>query len=194
MSRPQRLRTTLPSLSPHLGPVQRREARLPHLSPGCVMSFQHHLLCSGRFPGGRGGPGGLWEIVSTLRAVGRDGQGGGTCDCQGRRPGWGPGNSRPRGRPRGYAVFPFMSLLSRWELLLFSSSLPSLCLYEYHVFLLFQFICGPSELFVTKLEPFFRNAYLGCCRAEVPSLFGTRGWFHGRPSFHELLRLGMVLG
>ena len=60
-----------------------------------------------------------------LSAVGRDGQGGGTCDCQGRRPGWGPGNSRPRGRPRGYAVFPFMSLLSRWELLLFSSSLPS---------------------------------------------------------------------
>jgi len=76
----------------------------------------------------------------------------------------------------------------------FSSSLPSLCPYEYHVFLLFQFICGPSELFVMKLEPFFRNAYLGCCRAEVPSLFGTRGWFHGRPSFHELVRPGMVLG
>lgn len=125
MSRPQRLQTTLPSLSPHSGPVQRREARLPHLSPGCVMSFQHHLLCSGRFPGGRGGPGGLWEIVSTLSALGRDGQGGGTRDCQGRRPGWEPGNSLPRGRPKGYAAFPFMSLLSRWELLLFSSSLPS---------------------------------------------------------------------
>ena len=72
------------------------------------MSFQHHLLCSGRFPGGRGGPGGLWEIVSTLSALGRDGQGGGTRDCQGRGPGWGPGNSRPRGKPKGDAVFSFM--------------------------------------------------------------------------------------
>lgn len=39
MSRPQRLRTTLPSLSPHSGPVQCQEARLSHLSQGVSCRF-----------------------------------------------------------------------------------------------------------------------------------------------------------
>ena len=39
MSRPQRLRTSLPSLSPHSGPVQCRKARLPHLSQSVSCRF-----------------------------------------------------------------------------------------------------------------------------------------------------------
>lgn len=37
---------------------------------GCVVSFQHHLLCSGRFLGGRGRPGGLWKVIPALCALG----------------------------------------------------------------------------------------------------------------------------
>lgn len=35
-----------------------------------------------------------------------------------------------------------------------------------HVFLLFQFICVPSEPFPPKLEPFLVKVHLGCCRAR----------------------------
>lgn len=62
---------------------------------GCVVSFQHHLLHSRRFLGGRGGTGGLWKVISALSALGRDGQSGGACVYQGRT--WTGGLGGPGG-------------------------------------------------------------------------------------------------
>lgn len=72
-----------------------------------------HLLRSGRFLGGRGGPGGLRKVVSALGALGRDGEGGGARGHQGRtRTGWAGdrGGLTAETKVTDDAVFSFVTL------------------------------------------------------------------------------------